>query len=73
MLSILSLLGVGSSLFLKNSLSTLLTLTNIQIMFFGLSSIQQLHSTTLSLTYLKPVLGYNDDSLFEKYNNNPEL
>ena len=66
------LMGVGFfsafiMVFVKRSLSTLVILTNAQVIFYGLTCIDGLHPITNTLMALRPLTGYNNQELFEGY------
>ena len=54
-------------LFMKRSLSTLVILTDAQVIFYSLTCIDGLHPVTYSIMILKPLTGYNNGELFEGY------
>ena len=51
------------SLLLKNSFPIIMTITNLQIIYLSLASIDGMHPVTSSLNNLKNTFGYNDPEL----------
>ena len=68
-IGIIGLVSFGVCLFIKNSFSTLLILTNLQIIFLSLVAIDGMHPVSKSLTNLKMTLGGNDPTVIpDNYN-----
>ena len=61
--AISAIVGAFICLALKNSFSTLLIITNVQLIFFSLSAIEGMNPVTEALSHLKTSLGYNDPKL----------
>lgn len=57
--TILGLTAAALMLFIKNSLSTLVIVSCLQVAYIGLSSVNGLNPVSTALTAGKPVLGYN--------------
>lgn len=67
---IVGLIAVVFTLFLKNSLPTLLIFSNLQICFLGLICVDGLNPVTQGIIHSKPVLGYNGLNITtEKFSN----
>ena len=61
--AITTVVGAFICLALKNSFSTLLIITNVQLIFFSLTAIEGMHPVSEALTHLKTSIGYNDPKL----------
>jgi hypothetical protein len=61
---ILALIVATATLFVKNSISTMINIGALQIGFLGLVTVKGLHPVISSLLELRPILGYSNLDMF---------
>lgn len=60
-ITVISLVTLGVSFFLKSSLSTVYIVSSMQLCYLGLSAVDGLHPVAAALQDTKPVVGTNDE------------